>query len=68
MPTPITSALESKPDIPDGSVTGFLGTPAHKNRYIAGIFDLEFKHSVAEAFSALMKTQSFRSMAPSMRP
>jgi hypothetical protein len=30
MQTPITSALESKPDIPDGSVTGFLGTPARK--------------------------------------
>jgi hypothetical protein len=45
------SALESKPDIPDGSATGFLGTPARKTA-TAGIFDLEFKHSVAEAFSA----------------
>ena len=57
----------TKPDIPDGSATGFLGTPARKTA-TAGIFDLEFKHSVAEAFQQLMKTQSFRSMAPSMRP
>jgi hypothetical protein len=64
MPTPITSALESKPDLPDGSATGFLGTPARKTA-TWGIFDLEFKHSVAEArfylaglFRQLMKTQS----------
>jgi len=30
MPAPITSALASKPDIPDGSATGFLRTPARK--------------------------------------
>ena len=49
MPTRITSALETKPDIPHGSAT--LVTPARKTA-TAGIFDLEFKHSVAEAFSA----------------
>jgi hypothetical protein len=51
MPTRITSALETKPDIPHGSATGFLGTPARKTA-TAGIFDLEFKHSVAEASAA----------------
>src|SRR6476646_10236500 len=65
MPNPITSALESKPDIPDGSATGFLGTPARKTATWRGywIWNSSIRWqkpgSNSRPFQQLMKTQSF---------